>query len=146
MPHAGPILLSGVTDIQVRYPECDPMGVAHHAVFPVWFEIGRTDLLRQRGGNYRDLEAQGTFFAVARLSVHYRRPARYDDQLTLRTTITGTGRASMDHAYELYRGNELLATATTTIVCLDRDGRPRSLPESIDLGGAAATPRAPPSA
>ncbi len=141
MTHAGPVF--GVTEVRVRYPECDPMGVAHHAAFPVWFEIGRTELLRQRGGNYRELEAQGIFFAVARLSVHYRRPARYDDQLTLRTTITGTGRASLDHAYELYRGNELLATATTTIVCLDRDGRPRGLPESIDLGGAPVTSRAP---
>jgi acyl-CoA thioester hydrolase len=143
MPHAGPISSCGVIEVRVRYPECDPMGVAHHAAFPVWFEIGRTELLRQGGGNYRDLEAQGIFFAVARLSAHYRRPARYDDLLTLRTTITGTGRASIDHAYELYRGNELLATATTTIVCLDREGRPRALPESIDLVRAPATRHGP---
>jgi acyl-CoA thioester hydrolase len=133
MPHAGPIISCGVTELRVRYPECDPMGVAHHAAYPVWFEIGRSELLRERGGNYRELEAQGVFFAVARLAAHYRRPARYDDLLTLRTTITGTGRASIDHAYELYRGNELLATASTTIVCLDRDGRPRALPETLAI-------------
>jgi acyl-CoA thioester hydrolase len=136
MTHAGPVPICGVIEVRVRYPECDPMGVAHHAVFPIWFEIGRTELLRQRGGNYRELEAEGIFFAVARLSAHYRRPARYDDQLTLRTTITATGRASIDHAYELYRGNELLATATTTIVCLDRDGRPRELPAELGLAPA----------
>jgi acyl-CoA thioester hydrolase len=137
---------SGVTQFRVRYPECDPMGVAHHAAYPVWFEIGRTELLRERGGNYRDLEAQGVFFAVARLSAHYRRPARYDDELTLRTTVTAAGRASIDHAYELYRGHELLATASTTIVCLDRDGRPRALPPAIDLGALTPSRRVPPSA
>jgi acyl-CoA thioester hydrolase len=124
----------GRIQIRVRYTECDPMGVAHHTAYPVWFEMGRTELLREGAGlRYRDLEAQGTFFAVSKLSIRYRRPARYDDLLTLETRITGTGRAKIEHAYELYRDGELLATADTTLACLDRDGRPRELPEGLHV-------------
>lgn len=122
---------TGTIELRVRYQECDPMGVVHHTAYPVWFEMGRTELLRCGGLRYRDLEEQGMFFAVFKLAVHYRRPARYDDQLVLETSITGGGRAKIEHAYRLLRGHELLATAETTLVCLDRDGRPRALPEEM---------------
>jgi acyl-CoA thioester hydrolase len=56
-------------EVRVRYPECDPMGVVHHAVYPIWFEMGRTEMLRAAGGSYRDMEAAGVFLAVARLEV-----------------------------------------------------------------------------
>lgn len=126
---------TGRIEVRVRYPECDPMGVAHHTVYPVWFEMGRTELLRDgAGARYRDLEEQGVFFAVAKLGVQYRRPARYDDQLVLETTITRVGRAKIEHAYELYRDGELLTTAATTLVCLDRDGRPQPIPDTLQLG------------
>ncbi|MHC4142138.1 MAG: acyl-CoA thioesterase [Planctomycetota bacterium] len=119
-------------EIRVRYAECDPMGVAHHTAYPVWFEMGRTELLRHDAGlAYRDLEAEGCFIAVTRIDIRYKRPARYDDLLTLQTRITGTGRAKIEHAYELYRDGTLLSTATTTVVCLDRDGRPRPLPDAV---------------
>ena len=121
--------------VRVRYPECDPMGVAHHTAYPVWFEMGRTELLRQGPGlRYRDLEAEGVYFAVAKLSVQYKQPARYDDLLALETKITGTGRAKIDHAYELFRDGVLLATASTTIVCLDAGGRPQPMPEALRVG------------
>jgi acyl-CoA thioester hydrolase len=110
------------------------MGVAHHATYPIWFELGRTEMLRATGGNYRDLEAAGVFLAVVRLEVRYRRPARYDDVLRLVTELTVAGPVKIEHAYRLYRGDELLAEAATTLACLDRDGRARTLPESLDLG------------
>ena len=118
-------------EIRVRYTECDPMGVAHHTTYPVWFEMGRTELLREGGFSYRDLETQGFLIAVVKLSVQYRRPARYDDLLVLETSITDHGRATIDHAYELHRDGVLLTTAATTVVCLDRDGRPQPLPEVL---------------
>ncbi len=118
-------------EIRVRYPECDPMGVAHHTAYPVWFEMGRTELLRGGGRSYRDLETQGFLIAVVKLSVQYKRPARYDDLLVLETAITKHGRATIDHAYELYRDGVLLTTAATTVVCLDRTGRPQQLPEVL---------------
>ncbi len=59
----------------LRYAECDPMNVAHHGSYPIWLEIVRTELLRQQGVRYRDLEAKGTYFVVVRMSLRYRRPA-----------------------------------------------------------------------
>ena len=110
------------------------MGVAHHATYPIWFEIGRTEMLRASGGNYRDLEAAGVFLAVVRLEVRYRRPARYDDELRLTTELLVAGPVKIEHSYRLFRGDELLAEGGTTLACLDRDGRARALPESLVLG------------
>jgi acyl-CoA thioester hydrolase len=127
-------LASHQSTLRVRYPECDPMGVAHHATYPIWFEIGRTEMLRASGGNYRDLEATGVFLAVVRLEVRYRRPARYDDELRLTTELLVAGPVKIEHSYRLFRGDELLAEGGTTLACLDRDGRARALPESLVLG------------
>ena len=133
---------AGTIEVRVRYVECDPMGVAHHSAFAVWFEMGRTELLRRSSDvPYRRLESEGVFFAVTRLDVRFRRPARYDDVLTLHTRITGTGRAKIEHGYELYRDAELIATASTTVACLDRNGRPQPLPEALaQWADAAAAP------
>lgn len=116
--------------IRVRYCECDPMGVAHHTAYPVWFEMGRTELLRESipAMSYRDLEEQGVFLAVVSLNVKYKRPARYDDLLTLRTTLLNAGHVKIEHTYELFRDSLLLATGATTLACLDRQGRPCELP------------------
>ena len=122
-------------EIRVRYAECDPMGVAHHSAYAPWLEMGRTELLRSTGRNYRDLEAAGLLLAVVHLSIRYRRPARYDDLLTLRTTLVAPGPVKIEHAYELRRDGELLASAETTLTCLDRSGRGRPVPQ--DLFGIA---------
>ena len=90
------------------------MGVVHHSVYPVWFEMGRTELLRSTGISYRELEETGVLLAVVRLEVRYKRPARYDDELQLETRIASVGRVKIEHEYRLTRGDELLATATTT--------------------------------
>lgn len=110
------------------------MGVAHHSAYPIWFEMGRTELLRvsQAGGlTYRGLEEQGVYLAVVALNVRYKRPARYDDLLTLHTRIATIGHAKIEHEYELLRDGVLLASASTTLACLDRQGRPRPLPDSL---------------
>lgn len=118
-------------EIRVRYCECDPMGVAHHSVYPVWFEMGRTELLRAGGGNYRELEAQGILLAVVKLEVKYRRPARYDDVLLLETSLREAGHVKIEHEYELRRGDEVLAVGATTLACLDRSGTLRPLPDAL---------------
>lgn len=120
--------------IRVRYSECDPMGVAHHTAYPVWFEMGRTELLRERGFAYRDFETQGVFLAVIALEVKYRRPAKYDDELRLETRVAQVSKVKIVHDYALYRDGELLATAQTTLACLDREGRLRAVPDSIANG------------
>jgi acyl-CoA thioester hydrolase len=129
--------VKGSIEIRVRYCECDPMGVVHHTVYPVWFEMGRTELLRATGRTYRELEQAGVFLAVVRMQVAYRRPARYDDALRLETTLVTAGHVKIEHTYELFRGDELLCTGATTLACLDRDGRARALPEGLFTAEAA---------
>ena len=118
-------------EIRVRYCECDPMGVVHHTVYPVWFEMGRTELLRSSGKSYRDFEAEGVFLAVVSLNVKYRRPARYDDLVTLVTVLDDVGGVKIEHSYRLERDGETLVTGTTTLACLDRSGRACPLPDSL---------------
>ncbi|MCH2133957.1 MAG: acyl-CoA thioesterase [Phycisphaerales bacterium] len=125
------VIREGTIDIRVRYAECDPMGVAHHTAYPVWLEIGRTELLRETGVTYRELEDAGVLLAVIDLSVAYKRPARYDDLLQLTTTWVDSGHVKIKHRYALHRQDELLVTAETTLACLDREGRPQALPELL---------------
>lgn len=134
--------MQGFLDIRVRYCECDPMGVVHHTVYPVWFEMGRTELLRDTGRTYRDMEAAGLLLAVVKLEVTYKQPARYDDLVRLRTTLARVGAVKVEHAYELWRGEELLVTGSTTLACIDRDGRAKPLPEGM-LTDPAAGPGVP---
>jgi len=117
--------------IRVRYVECDPMNVAHHSVYPVWLEMGRTELLRAQGANYRDCEAKGIFFAVARMSLRYKKPARYDDELELLVIGLPCAGVKVEHRYELRRGGELLMTAETTLVCVTDEGRAVPVPEGL---------------
>jgi acyl-CoA thioester hydrolase len=123
--------VQGSIDIRVRYCECDPMGVVHHTVYPLWFEMGRTELLRQTGRTYRELEDAGILLAVVRLEASYKRPARYDDVVQLRTTLAKVGAVKVEHSYELWRGDELLVTGATTLACLDREGRARAMPDGL---------------
>ena len=125
------IIRTGSIDVRVRYAECDPMGVVHHTVYPVWFEMGRTELLRETGANYREFEEAGAFLAVINLSVVFKLPARYDDMLRLTTSWLDAGRVKIRHRYELHRGEDLLVTGETTLACLDRSGRPQGLPEAL---------------
>ena len=125
---------------RVRYAETDPMGVVHHACYFVYFEMGRTELLRAGGHRYRDLEAAGVLFVVAKAACQFKQPARYDDELRLVTRIDRVTRSRIDHSYELYRvgDNRLLATAQTTLACVDRDGQIIAIPDAIagSLAGA----------
>jgi len=123
-------------EIRVRYCECDPMGVVHHTVYPVWFEMGRTELLRARGGSYAQMEADGLLLAVTRLEVRYRKPARYDELLTLQTTLRDVGHVKIEHTYRLLRGSEELVVGETTLACIDRKGRVQPVPAVL-----AALPR-----
>lgn len=117
--------------IRVRYAECDPMQIAHHASYPVWMEIGRTELLRAQGANYRDCEASGVFFAVARMNIRYKKPARYDDELDLVVVGLPCAGVKVEHRYELRRGGDLLMTAETTIVCVTEGGRAVPVPKGL---------------
>jgi acyl-CoA thioester hydrolase len=119
--------------LRVRYVECDPMGYLHHSAYLPYFEMGRTELLRQSGHTYCDLERLGFFFVVAKLAVQFKRPARYDDQLLLTTRIQRQTFVRIEHTYELHNAQtrELLCTAQTTIACVGRDGQVCPIPEQV---------------
>jgi acyl-CoA thioester hydrolase len=123
--------LSGDITIRVRYAETDRMGLLHHANYLVYFEQGRTELLRSQGLAYKDLEDQGFLLVLTRVQVRYRRPACYDDLLTLRTTVVRTTLVKIEHRYELLRDGVLLAEGETTLGCVDRTGRVQALPEFL---------------
>ena len=124
-------MLSGEITIRVRYAETDRMGLLHHANYLVYFEQGRTELLRSLGVAYKDLEDQGYLLVITRAEVRYRSPARYDDLLTLRTGVVRTTTVRIDHQYELLRDGVRIAEGTTTLACVDRDGRPQALPDYL---------------
>jgi len=120
------------TEIRVRYAETDQMGVVYHSNYFVWFEIGRVELCRQLGFEYKKMEAEDdSFIVVANASCRYKRPARFDDVLRIRTRVTDSQRRTIRFAYEVFHrsSGELLATGETLHVICDRLGRPRSLPE-----------------
>jgi acyl-CoA thioester hydrolase len=122
---------TGEITIRVRYAETDRMGLLHHANYLVYFEQGRTELLRERGLSYRDLEDQGFLLVLTKVDVHYRRPAKYDDLLTLRTTVVRTTMVRIDHKYEVFCDGQLLADGSSTLACVDRQGRPQALPDFL---------------
>lgn len=131
--------VSGEIQVRVRYAEVDRMGLLHHANYLVYLEQARIDLLRSAGFSYKDLEDQGYYLVLTRIEIRYRRPAGFDDLLTIRVRVDRVTGARIDHAYEVRRGGELLSEATTTLACIDKEGRPRSLPEFLrDRGGDAA--------
>lgn len=115
-------------EFRVRYQETDAMGFVHHANYLTWYEMGRVELLRAGGGNYRQMEEDGLFLVVVRIECRYRRPARYDDWLRLRTSLSRVATAKIEHDYELYRGEELLAEAHTVMGCVDTTGTIQRLP------------------
>src|SRR6058998_715433 len=100
---------SGEISIRVRYAETDRMGLLHHATYLVYFEQGRIELLRSQGASYKDLEDQGYLLVLTKVQVQYRRPARYDDLLTLRTTVERVTSVRIDHRYELLCEGQLVA-------------------------------------
>jgi len=105
------------------------MGVLHHANYLTYFEIGRTELLRAAGYDYRKVEEGGLFMVIIEIGCRYRRPARYDDVLRLRTSTTRITAAKIEHEYQLFRGEELLANGHSTLACVDCAGKLQRVPE-----------------
>ncbi len=107
------------------------MGYLHHSRFLQYFEMGRIELLRDRGHSYGDLERDGIFFVVVKAECRYKSPAKYDQELTLITRIARQTAVRIDHTYELKRGNTVLAEGATTIACVGKDGQLREIPEYL---------------
>lgn len=124
-------MTTGEVQIRVRYAETDRMGLLHHANYLVYFEQARTELLRDVGATYKDMEDQGYLLVLTKVAVQYKKPARYDDVLTIRTLVERTTSVRIDHRYEVLRDGDLLAEGSSTLACVDRDGRPQALPDFL---------------
>ena len=119
------------TTIRVRYAETDRMGLLHHATYMVYFEQARTEMLRSRGISYREIEDSGHFLVIIELGCKYKKPAYYDDLLTIRTTVARKTHVKIVHEYQVLRDGELLAEGHTTLACVDREGKPQALPATL---------------
>ena len=135
--------VDGETQVRVRYAETDQMGVVYHANYLVWFEVGRVELMRQRGLDYKRLEIdEGCWIAVVEATVRYKAPARYDDVLTVQTRVVTVRGPVIRFGYRIVRQADglLLCEGVTVHVVVGRDMKRRSIPKKYaELLGAAAS-------
>ena len=124
-------MITSRAQVTVRYAETDMMGVVYHGSYLPWFEIGRTTLLKEVGLPYRQLETDGYRLPVLEVSAKYLRPALYDDVLTIITTMRDKPLLRIRLAYEVRRGDELLATGETVHAFIDLQGRPVRPPATL---------------
>lgn len=122
------------TSTRVRYPETDRMGVAHHTHHFTWFELGRTEWMREAGCPYGELEdGAGLFFPVVEAGASFRAPARYDEELTITTRLVEVTGVTVRFEYEVARraARETVSTGYTVHASVGRDGRPARLPADL---------------
>jgi acyl-CoA thioester hydrolase len=119
---------TGEIQIRVRYAETDRMGLLHHANYLVYFEQARTELLRQRGLTYKQMEDSGFLLVISKMEVKFKSPARYDDLLTIKTRVARITPVRIEHAYQVVRDGQILCEATSTLACVDREGKLQALP------------------
>ena len=124
-------MIQSRVEVTVRYAETDMMGIVYHGSYLPWFEIGRTTLLKEHGISYRELEAAGYRLPVLEVSVKYLKPAFYDDTVAIVTVLEEKPLLRIALAYEVRRGDDLLATAKTAHAFIDREGRPVRPPPSF---------------
>ncbi|MCE1205125.1 MAG: acyl-CoA thioesterase [Holophagaceae bacterium] len=120
-----------MTELRVRYAETDAMGIVHHATYPVWMELGRSDFLRKLGQSYADWEARGVRLVVNEIRVRFRAPARYDELVQVRTSIQETGRRRIIFGYRIERDGILLAEGESIHLVAGSDNRARVLPDDL---------------
>ena len=133
----------GETRVRVRYAETDQMGVVYHANYLVWFEVGRVELMRQRGLDYKHMEIEeGCGIAVVEATARYKAPARYDDELIVETAVLQVRGPVVRFGYRILRAEDrlLLCEGETRHVVVGRDMRRRSMPKKYAaiLGAAAS--------
>lgn len=128
---------------RVIYGDTDQMAVVYYVNYLRWFEIGRTELLRQIGLPYKSIESEGLHFPVTHVACRYFRPARYDDHLVIETTLTELGRASLIFQYKILRqgDSEPIASGSTKHACVDPQGHIARIPAELKAALQAAVPR-----
>lgn len=132
-----------VSALRVRYAETDQMGVVYHANYLIWCEIGRTDFIRSLGTPYAELERDGVLLAVSDASLRFHASARYDDPIHVHTRLTDVRSRAMTFSYRIVHAetNLLLASGSTALVSMTREGRLVAMPSHVrSLLQASVTP------
>jgi len=121
------------TRVRVRYADTDRMGVVYYANYLVWFEVGRTEWLRETGWSYREMESDGIALPVIEARCEYRQPARYDDEIEIATRATLLTPVRIRFDYQVTRTGDgaLSATGHTVHAAVDRTGKPCRLPARV---------------
>ena len=116
--------------VRVRYAETDQMGVVYHANYLVWFEVGRVEFIRQLGLDYKSMEQDGALIAVAEVTARYKAPARYDDELIVRTSLAGVRGPIVRFRYAVVRAADemILCEGETVHFVVGRDMKRREMP------------------
>ncbi|MDK2770802.1 MAG: acyl-CoA thioesterase [Flavobacterium sp.] len=119
--------------VRVRYAETDQMGVVYHGNYAQYFEMGRVEWLRNLGVSYKWMEDNGVMLPVVSLTMNYKKSARYDDLLTIRTILKKLSSVKIEFDYEIYNeSNELLTTGNSVLVFVDmKTGRPTMAPKYV---------------
>ena len=122
-----------VTKIRIRYGETDQMGVVYHANYAVYFEVGRTEWLRQYNMTYKSMEENGIMLPVISININYKNSARYDDLVKVETSLKKLPTASIEFDYKLIHENgDLLATGNTVLAFIDmKRQRPTRCPKYL---------------
>ena len=122
-----------ISKVKVRYAETDQMGVVHHANYPIYCELARDEWLESLGASYKEMEINGTMLPLSHLSVEYKKPAKYNDELYIETGLKTLKGARIEFDYTITNSNkEIVALATTTLVFVDmKTGRPTRCPKDI---------------
>lgn len=123
--------MESLTELRVRYAETDAMGIVHHATYPVWMELGRSDFLRGQGQSYSEWEARGVRLVVNEIRLRFRAPARYDELVQVRTWLREAGRRRLVFAYRIEREGILLAEGESVHLVAGSDNRARVLPDDL---------------
>ena len=127
---------AGVIEFRVRYAETDQMGVVYHANYLIWCEVGRTELIRQRFASYAEVEKAGVMLAVSDATLRFHAAARYDDMIRVETSVRAVRSRAVAFDYVISRlpgdgSAERLVTASTSLIALGPDSRPRKLPDEL---------------
>jgi acyl-CoA thioester hydrolase len=127
-------MMTAETRIRVRYGEVDRMGYLHHGNYPLYFEVGRTELIRQLGLSYLQMEDQGVLLPVRNLSIQYHNPALYDDEVIIKTSIVKRPSIRLEFEYQMLNAEgKLLAEAATTLVFVNaEDRKPMRVPDFFE--------------
>jgi len=133
MSTVNPVPREHELQIRVRYQETDGQGRVHHTNYINYFEIARTEMLRQSGRSYRDLESEGIMLVVTSVTCNYAQGANYDDLLTIKTKVTKAKGVRIHHHYEITNDEGLVAQGSTVVAAINKEGKVVRLPKWLQL-------------